>query len=186
MKKYNHVMLDIETLGTHPYCVILSIGAVEFDMHTSKIGNTFYRKINPKTCTDAGLVMDVDTIMWWMNQNDIARKEFKNRSESVSIEKALNEFTIWYKKINKDARVWANSHSFDCNHMQEAYERVLNGSAPWSYRNPRCYRTIMDMYPMKPTDVDRLTSHRAVDDCMYQIEHLRIAVKSLGLTKHII
>ena len=30
-----HAMIDIETLGTEPDCVVLSVGAVKFDPYTA-------------------------------------------------------------------------------------------------------------------------------------------------------
>jgi len=186
MKKYNHVMIDIETLGTKPYCAILSIGAVEFDMHSGKTGKEFYMKIDPKSCLNRGLQIDIDTVMWWMAQSDAARNEFRNKKESFSIERVLNEFTKYFKGMDKDVQVWANPPGFDCNHIEEAYTKVLNSHAPWSHRQSRCYRTILKMVPAAETpSVETGTAHKAIDDCFYQISRLRYAVKALGLTGYI-
>ena len=64
-------MLDIEALGSKPGSVILSIGAVKFA--GGKILHEFYRRIDPQSCIDAGLKIDVDTVMWWMKQSKEAR-----------------------------------------------------------------------------------------------------------------
>lgn len=180
-KKMNHVMIDIETLGKVPYCVILSIGAVEFDMNSSSTGKTFYKKISLDSMLKAGLLVDSSTILWWMGQSDEARKEFTGKSGYVSIQNALNEFTKYFKSLDKDVSVWANSPGFDCNHIQEAYELVLGGEAPWRYNQPRDCRTLFSIYPER-APVKSGIAHNALDDCMWQIENLRLAVKGLGLS----
>jgi len=53
-----HVMLDIETLGVSPGCVILSLSAVEFDINTGELGESFNMGIDIKSCVDAGLTID--------------------------------------------------------------------------------------------------------------------------------
>ena len=70
----SNLMLDIETLGTGPNSVILSIGAVEFD--ETGVISKFYEAIDPESCTDWGLQIDARTVLWWMDQNDAARKTF--------------------------------------------------------------------------------------------------------------
>ena len=44
MNDCNELMLDIETLGKSPDCIVLSIGACFFDIKGKKIGATFHLK----------------------------------------------------------------------------------------------------------------------------------------------
>lgn len=37
----NHLMIDLETMGSGPYAPIISIGAVFFDPNTGAIGDDF-------------------------------------------------------------------------------------------------------------------------------------------------
>lgn len=54
------IMVDIETLGRKPGCVILSIGCVAFD------GKEFYVNIDPFKMKDEGVFhVDPDTSKWW-------------------------------------------------------------------------------------------------------------------------
>ena len=70
----NDVMIDIETLGTDPGSVILSIGAVEFDLKTGKTGEEFYQWIDLESSSNKGFSVSAGTIKWWMMQNKKARQ----------------------------------------------------------------------------------------------------------------
>ena len=59
-------MVDIETLGVSNNSVILSLAAVEFNKSTGETGKKFYKKISIESCLEAGLVIDADTLQWWM------------------------------------------------------------------------------------------------------------------------
>ncbi len=63
---YN-VMIDIETLGTRSNSIILSIGAVNFDItgnhEVDESGlNTFHKFISTYSCIEHGLVYDQSTL----------------------------------------------------------------------------------------------------------------------------
>ena len=68
----NNVMLDLETLGTSPGCIILSIGAVFFDKNG--LGQEFYQTIDVQSSIDAGLTMSGGTFKWWMGQQGAVRR----------------------------------------------------------------------------------------------------------------
>lgn len=178
---YNDIMLDIETLGKDPFCAIVAIAAVEFDIRGKKTGREFFKRITPKSCEKAGLIIEADTVEWWLTQSEEARKALFNNKDAVSIQDALNSFTPFMKGAKPKARIWANSHSFDCNHVQEAYQRVLDESAPWRYNQPRCFRTIMDFYFGQTPVPEGAVLHNPLVDCHVQIEKLRLAISSLGL-----
>lgn len=69
----NHVMVDLETMGTLPGCAVASIGAVEFEPRTGKIGASFYLAIDLASCGALGLSCEVDTVKWWLGQTAEAR-----------------------------------------------------------------------------------------------------------------
>ncbi|MGJ1499919.1 3'-5' exonuclease, partial [Sphingobacterium spiritivorum] len=105
-----NVMIDIETLGTKPYSVILSIGAIEFDINTGEIKDTFYRVINTRTSHEAGLLTDLDTIKWWLLQNDESRDKLL-KGESYLILSLVD--LMLFVGEDKSTCVWSNSPSFD-------------------------------------------------------------------------
>ncbi len=64
-----HAMIDLETLGTRPDGVILSVGGVKFDPNGSKIIDEFYYKLDVDEQTERGRSIDESTIEWWGTQD---------------------------------------------------------------------------------------------------------------------
>ena len=69
-------MIDIETLATSSDAALVSIAAVRFDLATGIIGDSIYIKIDKQSCLDYGLVVDADTVDWWMRQSKEAQEYF--------------------------------------------------------------------------------------------------------------
>ena len=66
------VMVDIETLGREPGCVVVSIGAVEFGYG---IKDELDLDVAPTSCQRAGLDIDAETLAWWLTQGEAARSQ---------------------------------------------------------------------------------------------------------------
>ena len=58
-----HVVVDLETLSTNSNACIVSIGACLVE--NLEITDTFYCNVDGRTCKEAGLHIDPDTIKWW-------------------------------------------------------------------------------------------------------------------------
>ena len=56
------LMIDLETLGTKPNSVIISIGAVFFDIEKKTLGSTFYLPLKVEDQVKRGRAMDISTI----------------------------------------------------------------------------------------------------------------------------
>lgn len=163
----NNIMIDIETMGNQSYSSILSIGAVRFDIDSGEIGDKFYTTIDLKSCLNIGLIINADTLKWWMKQNEQAQKDLFN-GEQLSINEALLKLSNF---INKKDIVWGNSARFDCGILSDAYNK-LNLPIPWDFRDERCVRTLVSFYPeIKNEEKIIGTYHNAIDDCIYQINY---------------
>ena len=164
----NRIMLDLETLGNGSNAVITSIGAVEFIPEHGKIGQRFSIDVDPQSCKDLGLDMDVSAVLWWMKQSDKARAHFGRAKTSIST--ALLKFSKFVDNISpsnpEDVEIWGNGAAFDNVILSNAY-KAAQVARPWSYSNDRCFRTLRAMYPNVPQD-DIGISHCAVDDAEYQ------------------
>ena len=160
----NNIMLDLETMGTESNAAIIAIGAVRFN-EISIAQDRFYRVIDLESSMGAGLVTDASTIMWWMKQDDAARKEFFNGG--VSLPQALIDFSHW---LCPDPIIWGNGATADNVWLSNAY-KACDIEKPWKYWADRCYRTIAARYPDIPKE--RIgTYHKAVDDAETQALHL--------------
>lgn len=167
------VMVDLETLGNGSNAVIISIGAVAFDSASGKIESEFYVNVDPQSCVDAGMKMDVSTVMWWMGQSDEARAAFKK--PSVPLEAALVMFKDWYPQA---AALWGNGATFDNVILSNAYNAAGIGR-PWHFTKDRCYRTLKALRP--DIKQDRVgTHHNALDDAKFQALHACKLLRALG------
>ena len=172
---FTHLMLDIETMGNKSNSAIISIGAVEFDINTGKTGKEFYRNVSLKSSIDLGLNIDADTVMWWMNQSDDARKSLTNE-KAISISQALVDFREF---CTKEYQIWGNSARFDLGLMQDAYNKA-NIDIPWDFRKERCVRTLVSFKPEIKKNLDfKGTAHNALADCYHQIEYCHLTWSSL-------
>jgi hypothetical protein len=173
MIDYKYCMLDLETLGTRPGDVILSIGAVLFAPEKG-ITSELYMTINQQSSRDAGLRAQKSTIEWWQKQSPEAQTAaFKGE---LSLESALKQFAMW---LPKETLVYGNGANFD-NAMLAAAYRAMKMDTPWPFWYDRCYRTISAMH-MK-SRVERVgTYHNALDDAKTQTLRLLHMVKESGL-----
>jgi hypothetical protein len=165
---YDNVMVDLETLGTVPGSVILSIGAVAFnEMDVSEEG--FYTPIRRESCFQAGLTADQTTLDWWERQSEEARKVLFDPA-GASLEEALRRFNEYLGQFPGTVSIWGNGANFDNPLLACAFKAV--GVTPY-YRfwNERCYRTVKNQYP--DIELTRVgTYHNALDDARCQAEHL--------------
>jgi DNA polymerase III epsilon subunit-like protein len=160
----SRVMCDIESLGTRPGSAILSIGAVQFT--DDGITSEFYQRIDLKSCTDYGLTIDPDTVLWWFKQADEARLEIVKPGNAL--DQVLGDFGDW---LGSDpAEIWGNGASFDNALLAAAYH-AIGRKLPWKYSADRCYRTIKALHPQNPF-VRTGTLHNALDDARTQARHL--------------
>ena len=97
-----NVMIDIETLGTRPGSIILSIGACAFDpADISSVGSDaryeFYENIDPEDCKSLGLTSDPSTVAWWAKQGPEAVAMLQtDRQQLIDV---LNRFRSWWSNV---------------------------------------------------------------------------------------
>lgn len=172
------VMIDIETLSTKPDAVVLSVGAVAFNMQNEQI------IINDSNLdlTDQfrlGRRVDADTLHWWMRQDDLARtlafgeegREPVHRN--TLFEMVLRDTGCGPEAFSKMRYIWANSPSFDLVILNDLFGKE---GCFWNYRQERDVRTICDGLDYKPEmHAQDGVAHTPVWDCMYQIKKVRNA-----------
>lgn len=172
-----HIMLDLETMGTGPNAAIVAIGAVEFDLTDTggALGSTFYQTIGLAAAMHHGGQVDANTVLWWMKQSDQARAMFQQGQDGDPSEHpwVLSRFAEFMCSLGTDAnkvRVWGNGASFDNVILASAYRRA-GLALPWNGFNDRCYRTVKAMQP--DLKLQRTgTHHNALDDARSQARHL--------------
>ncbi|WP_163401478.1 3'-5' exonuclease [Flavobacterium fluviatile] len=164
-----HLMIDLETMANESFSAIISLAAVEFDINTGQTGKEFYINISLQSCIDLGLIVNADTIMWWMKQTDEARKSLLNGT--VHIVDALTSFSGF---CNKDYQVWGNSARFDLGILQNAYNKAKLPIC-WDFKKERCVRTLVSFKPEIKANFKYLgVGHNALADCYNQIAYCHL------------
>jgi exodeoxyribonuclease VIII len=164
-------MLDLETLGNKSDACIVSIGAVQFDINTGELGETFYQNINPSSSLYYGGTVDGDTIMWWLKQSEEARNALQEKPV-IALKPALEKFNEFFKRCGKGLRVWGNGCTFDNVIMANAFNKTFVRK-PWAYNADCDMRTIVALgkalLGVNIKDYERVgTYHNALDDAKFQ------------------
>lgn len=171
------VMIDIETLGTKPGCVILSIGAIQFHPKSSTYNSkTFYSVIDIGGQVISGLTVDPDTLKWWREQS-IEAQEVITRGDRDSLSVALKYLAEFCTGANK---IWAKPPDFDLAILEFAYD--LTGiSVPWTFRQKVDVRVIdylANVFDIPLPDFEGV-KHNAESDCVNQIRLVQAVVNCI-------
>lgn len=179
-EKFDHVMIDLETLDTLSHGVILSIGAVKFNEKTIS-DEAFYRVLTIESNLEEHRTISPDTIRWWFKQDAAAKGVFSEPNQ-VTLGLALAELRTWFgTDYQADfTKVWGNGADFDISMLAHAFGTQ---GTPWKFYNVRCFRTIKSMEAAravpKPANAG---AHNALYDAMAQAQHLQ-AIWAAGVGK---
>jgi Fe-S cluster biosynthesis and repair protein YggX len=170
-------MLDIETLGTLPETVILTIGAVKFDPYTLTVPtHGLYIKPDVDEQIAKGRHVDEATLQWWMNQAEDVREEALSMDDRISVEQM-------YKELNKflvgATNVWAQGPVFDMVILGNIY-RQYGWPTPWQYWQVRDSRTLFGVHG-DPREKNKAGLHNALEDCVSQAQAVQQVYKKLGI-----
>lgn len=167
------VSIDIESLGTEPGAVILSIGATVIDIATGVWHSPFYRNIDIMSSLMAGLTTDPETIKWW---SDPARDEARSylSADQVPLRDALDSLST-YLAINGMTHIWAKPPKFGIGLLEAAY-RACDLDIPWSHRQPLCVRTALYWSGLDEKSIPFVgVEHNALDDAVHQAKIIHAA-----------
>ena len=175
-----NVMLDLETLGTQPGCVVLSIGAVGFD-ETGLSTERFYQVISIADSARLGLAREPDTVAWWVRQSPDARQVLVDAAGSTSeigatttclpVADALHAFTEFLSQFGgSQVRLWGNGPDFDNAILATVY-RTARIEVPWKFYHNRCLRTLRGLCPSVMSPPRLGVNHNALDDAVTQATH---------------
>lgn len=172
-------MLDLETLGTRPGCVILTLGAVRFDPYSLREpGPGIYFRVDVDEQTALGREIQEDTLNWWISQADDIREEALGESDRVSLDtlyRDLNRFLVGANNI------WAQGPLFDFAILENLY-RQMGWPTPWQYWQIRDSRTLFGVHG-DPRIKGKAGLHNALEDCVSQAVAVQQVYNKLGIQK---
>ena len=176
-----HIMIDLETLGTGVESVFISIGMVTFDIETGKQSGSFYKNVDWQSSIDNGRKMDADTVKWWLSQSDSARKAVIK--EGVKLRDALVLLDAYIHRAARKGKVfvWSNGSTFDISMLEHAYSS-LGIKIPWAFYSVRDVRTIKYLGKhLVDKNVFKMEgmAHNALEDAKHQAKYVSILYNAL-------
>lgn len=168
-----HIMLDIETLGTRPGAVVLSVACVRFADEASCAVT-----LSVPDQTALGLEIDPQTHAWWGTQPPEAWAAATANPQPLSA--ALAYLSSWLDWAEPDAfarLIWCHGATFDAPILGEVYRRS-GREAPWKFWNIQCTRTLYNLASVDPKAYSVPPPHVALNDALGQV---RAANAALGV-----
>ncbi|ELP2905927.1 3'-5' exoribonuclease [Escherichia coli O5] len=172
-RMWDHLMIDLETMGKNPDAPIASIGAVFFDPQTGETGPEFSKIIDMDTC---GGTVDISTIKWWLKQSREAQSAIL--TDEIPLDDALLQFREFIDENSGESfvQVWGNGANFDNVILRRSYERQ-EIPCPWRYTNDRDVRTMVALGLVMDFDARNVITfegdrHNALHDARYQAKYV--------------
>ena len=173
------VMLDIETLGTRPGCVVVTLGAVKFDPYTQEMpGPGIYMRLDADEQIALGREVQEDTMLWWMKQAEDVREEALGEGDRVSLATMyhdLNKFLVGVENI------WCQGPAFDIVILENLY-RQMGWPTAWQFWQIRDSRTLFGVHG-DPREKGKAGLHNALEDCVSQAQGVQQIYHALKLEK---
>lgn len=176
----NDIMIDLESLDTTPYSVILTIGVVRFDPKGTGVVEKFELKPTIEDQTELyNRTINEGTLLWWSQQNPEALNEAFDEKDRISLKDCME---ILYKYCWNRRAVWSHGAGFDVVACETAMRQTLTdypNPIPWPFYTVRDTRTLYELAGVSLKDGGHVTSHKAVDDAERQAIVVQRAYKVL-------
>lgn len=180
-----HVMVDLETLDVSKEATILTIGAKVFILNGNKLTGykDFYVRVDSSLVKDY-FSINLDTVNWWMQQSETARKE-AFLEPKIPLQQVLKNFNGWIQSI-KPHYFWAHGKEFDFPILEHAYN-VVDLPIPWKYWQLMDTRTLFTIANLDYNSFSLSTKeegdvkHNSLKDCERQI---KAVVRSYEIIKN--
>ncbi|MEJ9425225.1 3'-5' exoribonuclease [Escherichia coli] len=170
---WNHLSVDLETMGTNPDAPINSIGCKFFDPATGEMGPEFSKAIDLET---SGGIIDRKTIKRWAKRSREAQSAIF--TDEIPLDDALLQLREFINENSGESfvQIWGNGANFDNVILRRSYERQ-GIPCPWRYYNDRDVRTIVELGNSIGFDVRMAipfegVPHNALDDARHQAKYV--------------
>jgi hypothetical protein len=173
-----HATIDIETLGTSPDTVVLTIGGIKFDpMEDDGLHSEFYYRLNADEQIDMGRTVDEKTLEWWETQSEEVKAEALDTNDRIPVEETLKALNKWLVGVDK---IWCQGPVFDIGILENLYKQIgLHHNWPfYIIRDSRTLFGLMDKDPRKEID---FAAHNALADAIVQSLCIQKVYKKLGI-----
>lgn len=160
-----HVMIDIETLGTEPDCVVLSVGAVKFDPYTNQEPHArmLWKPSADEQMTAERSVLE-STLEWWAKQPEHIRDEAFTEDGRTPLNTFMQELNKYLVGVDK---IWCQGPQFDMVILEDLFKQFKH-HRNWAFWQVQDCRTIFNMMPSDPRKAIQQNLHSADADAYYQ------------------
>lgn len=142
-----HAMVDIETLGTKPDSVVLSVGGCKFNPFTNEEPFDFINvKLDVDQQTNKGRIVDEKTLAWWAQQDEKVREAAFGTENRLDIDMFCQAFNKWL--VGVDIK-WAQGPRFDFGILEHLFDQ-FGHHKNWFYWQEADSRTIFNLMPNDP------------------------------------
>lgn len=185
-----HIMVDLETMGTVPGCVGLSIGAVVMDFERMVLAEEFYTVVSLPDSLENFLHESDDTKAWWNKQSAEARQVIghANDPKAPKLADAMTAFNSWLLGVGasvRKCRLYGNGADFDNPILRVMWDaaKVDPFNSKAGFFGGRCYRTLKSLDELfgpafaAPKLERQGVYHNALADAKSQAEHLMSIVR---------
>lgn len=173
MKTFPDAMIDLETYGTKPGCVILEVAIVAFDRNSDRrmIAQSFFPSITEQQ--QMGLIIDPDTLNFWAGNKEAWDYQLQQDRTSVA-ETVQDMLKFWHDHCSDEKTlVWAKGTPFDISILRTIMEE------PWSFRNVHDMRTLK-LVSKSDITVKSELPHQGLADAVAQAKEVRMLCSTIG------
>lgn len=179
------LMIDLETMSTHPDAAIAAIGACTFELREAKIHDTFHTSVSLESNEQYHRHFSGGTITFWLQQPHQAQRALLKHQ--TNLPNALRQLRDWIARQPQAINtVWANDPDFDCTILLSALAAVKQ-SWPFSFWHHRSVRTIGELAFEDPNERKQAlkelraagTHHNARDDAVAQAGFVQLCYQML-------
>ena len=175
-----HAMIDIETLGTEPDSVVLSVGAVKFNPFTltDPHAKTLWRPEIDAQSNAGRSVLD-DTLQWWAKQPQHIQDEAFDEHGRITLSSFMSDLNKYLVGVDK---IWCQGPQFDMVILEDMFKQFEH-HRNWMFWQVMDCRTIFNMMPVDPRKAIQEDLHNALADCYYQAKCVQQTFKHFRVTK---
>ncbi|AZU98597.1 exonuclease [Acinetobacter phage AB-Navy71] len=198
MAKYNDFIIDLETLGNKPDCIVVDLSVLVFDPDPTVvqsldelIANGRRFKLNLQS--QKGIRSTTpSTVKWWSEQSPEAKKNLLASPEDLTVEEAITQVLDFLKRSNINqwkSQGWCRGMSFDfpifVDMIRQAFKtNDTDKLEPIKFHCQRDIRTAIEAYslvrgmtktPLRKGVLDGFVHHDSIHDCAKDVIMLKTA-----------
>ena len=175
-----HAMIDIETLGTKPNAVILSVGAIKFDpFNSNEPHDGKHWRLDVDAQTEIDREVNEDTLAWWAKQDPEIQEDAFGESGRTDVYQFMKELNGW---LTGCEAVWCQGPQFDMVILENLFKQFQHHRG-WAFWQIMDCRTLFNIMPVDPRKAIQQNLHSADADAYYQAVCVQQSYKHFNVTQ---